>query len=102
MLYTFFVNMLFAFIFINLKSYQLSNLSGIVLLAEQAHGLGGFFVGHAGLGMCFGSAFVEDSIQFGIVDELAVALLDRFQRRNNSVGHIFFEGAIAFSGVRFR
>ena len=79
-LYTFFVNMLFAFIFINFKSYWLSNLNGIVLLAEQAHGLGGFFVSHAGLGMGFGSAFVEDSVQFGIVDELAVTLLDRFQR----------------------
>ena len=67
-LYTFFVNMLFAFIFIKLKSATLSKLSGIVLLAEQAHGLGGFFVSDAGLGVCLGSALVEDGVQFGVAD----------------------------------
>ena len=49
--------------------------------------------------MGFGSTFVKDSVQFGIVDELAVTLLDRFQRRDDSVGHVFLEGAIAFAGI---
>lgn len=49
--------------------------------------------------MCLGSPLVEDSVQFGVIDELAVALLDWFQCRNDGIGHVFLEGAVALAGV---
>lgn len=49
--------------------------------------------------MCLGSALVEDGVQFGVADELAVTLLDRFQRRNDGIGHVFLEGAVALASV---
>ena len=69
------------------------------LFAEQAHGLAGLFIGKAGFGVSLGCPLVEDVVQFRFTDQLAVALLDRFQRADNGFGNVLLKGAVAFTYV---
>ena len=69
------------------------------LFTEQAHGFAGLFIGKAGFGMCLGCPLVEDVVQFRFADQLAIALLNRFQGADDGFGNVLFKGAIAFADV---
>ena len=50
-----------------------------LLFPVQAHSADDFFVRFAGLGMGLRRAFVENFVQFRVVDQLGVAGLNRFE-----------------------
>ena len=71
-----------------------------LLFPVQAHSADDFFVRFAGLGMGFRRAFVENFVQFRVVDQLGVAGLNRLEGGDYGFGHVFLERAVALAGIR--